>query len=159
MSSFRLLPLLGAALIASCAGPQPPLEVKTFKLSDTKLDHSIDPMVRGEKIRRLYGAVSVAEQQERLGAYYTAVWCDPQGAGSGEVEVRFEYQQGATASKVLQQVRKFPASAASGQADFAITGSNYLKNGRVLAWRITLLRNGREIASERSHMWRKPAVF
>jgi hypothetical protein len=157
MSHFRPF-LLGAALLASCAGPPAPLEVKTFKMLDTQIDTSIDPMVRGEKMRRLHGAVTVAEQQERLGAYYTAIWHDPAGTGSGGVEVLFEYQQGATASKVLRQSRKFPADATTGRADFAVTGVNYAKNGRVLAWQITLSRGGRVIASERSHLWRKPAA-
>lgn len=150
--------LLGAALLASCTGPQAPLEVKTFRMLDTKMDTTIDPMVRGEKQRRLHGAVSVAEQQERLGAYYTAVWHDSAGAGRGEVEVLLEYQQGATASKVLRQSRKFPAASTTGRADFAVTGANYQKNGRVLAWQITLSRGGRVLASERSHMWRKPST-
>ena len=32
------------------------------------------------------------------GQYYTLIWHDPAGAGQGEVEVVFQYQQGATAS-------------------------------------------------------------
>jgi hypothetical protein len=157
MTHFRPL-LLGVALLASCAGPRAPLEVKTFKLLDTKLDTSVDAMVRGEKMRRLHGAVSVAEQRERLGSYYTATWHDPAGAGRGGVEVIFEYQQGATASKVLRQSRTFPADATTGIADFSVIGANYRKNGRVLAWQITLSRGGRAIASERSHMWREASA-
>lgn len=156
MLTITRLSLLGLALLASCAGPQPPLVVKQFKMLDTKLDASIDPMVRGEKQRRLYGAVSMAERRERLGSYYTVLWHDPKGAGSGEVQVLFEYQQGATASKVKRLVKRFPAGDAAGRAEFSILGSDYLRNGRVLAWQTTLSRGGRVLATERSHLWREP---
>jgi hypothetical protein len=154
--SIRLPIVLGILALASCAGPRPPLEVKTFKVLDVKIDSSADPMVRGEKQRRLYGAVSLLEQRERLGNYYTVLWQDP--AAPGEVEVLFEYQQGGTASRILRQVRRFPATAASGEAEFAIIGSNYLEHGRVLAWQITLSRGGRVIASERSYLWPKTPI-
>jgi len=153
--SYRPL-LLGFALLASCAGTQSPLVVKQFKMLDTKVDVSIDPMVRGEKQRRLHGAVSLAEQQARLGAYYSILWHDPAGAGSGEVEVLFKYQQGATASLVKRQSKRFPATATSGQMDFSVIGADYRRNGRVLAWQATLSRGGRVLATERSYLWRTP---
>ena len=154
VANFVRLPLLvGVLALASCGGPELPLEVKTFKVLDAKLDPSTDPMVRGEKQRRLFGAVSLKEQRERLGNYYTILWHDP--AGPGEVEVLFEYQQGGTASKILRQVKRFPATDSSGEAEFAIIGENYLQHGRVLAWQITLSRGGKTIASERSYLWPK----
>jgi len=109
--------------------------------------------VRMEKLRRLHGAVSMAERREKLGQYYTMLWSDPGAAGQGEVEVIFEYQQGRTASLVKRMVKKFPASDTQGKAEFAVIGQNYFKNGRVTTWKATLKRGGRVIDSKQSYLW------
>lgn len=145
---FCLLPLLGA-----CTGSTPPLVVKPFRMLDVEVDKAKDPMVRGEKQRRLHGAITSAERAERLGAYYTLLWSDPAHAGQGPVEVIFEYQRGATASKVLRLTRKFDSAETSGQTEFSFTGKDYLEKGRVLAWKATLTRGGRVVATEQSRMW------
>ena len=111
-------------------------------------------MVRMEKERRLHGAVSMAERRQRLGQYYTLVWQDSAGVGQGSVEVVFQYQQGATGSLVKRMTWEFPASSAEGIAEFTVIGDNYFKGGRVLAWQATVLRDGRELASKRSFLWK-----
>ena len=93
------------------------------------------------------------ERRQRLGQYYTLVWHDPAGVGQGAVEVVFQYQQGATASRVKRMTRQFPASAAEGIVDFAVVGEDYFKGGKVLAWKATVSRGGRELASRRSYLW------
>jgi len=147
-----LLVVLGA-----CSGTKTPLVVKQFKLLDQQADSVDDPMIRGEKQRRLYGAVSMAERRARLGAYYTILWNAPVDKSGGEVEVLFEYQQGATASLVKRLVKRFPARETSGSVEFAVIGKEYLKDGRVLAWKATLNRGGRVLATRKSHLWQEPA--
>jgi hypothetical protein len=127
--------------------------VKQFQLRDEKRNSGDEPMVRMEKERRLRGAVSMAERRERLGQYYTILWNDPSGTGQGEVEVIFQYQQGGTASRVKRMVKSFPASDINGTAEFAIIGTNYFDSGRVLAWKATVQRAGRVIASKQSYLW------
>lgn len=128
--------------------------VKQFLLRDQVRDRDEEPMVRMEKERRLLGAVSMEERRQRLGQYYTLLWSDPAGAGQGPVEVVFQYQQGASASRVKRMTKSFPADAAEGIADFAVIGDDYFTNGRVLAWQASVLRGGRELASRRSFLWR-----
>lgn len=106
-----------------------------------------------EKSRRLHGAVSMEERRQRLGQYYTILWSDPAGVGRGEVEVRFEYQQGATGSRIKRVVRRFPAAKSGGTFEFAVTGDNYFQGGRVLAWKTTLLRGTSELATRQSYLW------
>ncbi len=110
-------------------------------------------MVRMEKERRLRGAVSMAERKERLGQYYTVLWSDRDGVGTGEVEVIFEYQQGATASLVKHMTKNFKASDESGKAEFAVIGENYFKNGKVLAWKATVRRGKQVVATRQSYLW------
>lgn len=148
-----LIPLF-ALLIGACAGPTKTLEVKQFHLRDESLASSEEPMVRMEKLRRLHGAVTALERRDRLGQYYTLFWNDPAGVREGEVEVVFQYQQGASASLVKRISKKFPASDAAGTVEFAVVGEDYFTRGKVLTWKATLLRGNRELASRQSYLWR-----
>lgn len=145
--------LLVILLLLGCAGPKPPLAVKQFQLRDQVRNTGDEPMVRMEKQRRLRGAVTMAERRQRLGQYYTLLWHDPAGAGQNPVEVVFQYQQGATASRVKRMTREFPAAAADGTAEFAVIGDDYFNGGRVLSWKATLRRGGRELATRQSYLW------
>lgn len=149
----HVLLLLLVVLFSACArNPPQSLVVKQFVLRDQEEERAEDPMVRMEKMRRLHGAVSMEERRQRLGQYYTLVWHDPDGAGTGEVTALFEYQQGGSAIKRMTQ--SFPAGDTDGIAHFAVIGDDYFNNGKVLAWRASISRGGREIASEQSYLWR-----
>ncbi len=141
-------------LLGACAGPTEPLAVKQFLLRDQVPKTADEPMARMEKSRRLRGAVSLEERRERLGQYYTLIWQDTAGAGQGEVELIFQYQQGATASLVKRMTRSYPAATTHGKAEFAIIGEDFFKNGKVLTWKATLRRGGREIATRQSYLWK-----
>lgn len=145
--------LLAVVLLGACSGPKDPLVVKQFLLRDQTRNAGDEPLARMEKARRLHGAVSMAERKEKLGQYYTLIWTDPTGAGQGDAEVIFQYQQGATASLVKRMVKKFPSSDEKGVAEFAVIGQNYFKGGKVLAWKATLQRGKRVIATRQSYLW------
>jgi hypothetical protein len=150
----RFLILLVAVGLGACAGPQEALVVKQFQLRDQEWKSGDEPMVRMEKGRLLRGAVSMEERRQRLGQYYTLLWQDAEGVGQGTVEVVFEYQQGATASLVKRMSKTFPAADAKGSAEFAVIGDNYFTGGKVLAWKATVRRGGRELATKQSYLWR-----
>jgi hypothetical protein len=145
--------LLAVLLLGACAGPRQALVVKQFQLRDQDTRSTDEPMVQMEKARRLHGAVSMAERRNKLGQYYTLLWSDPAGAGQGEAELTFQYQQGATASRVKRMVRSFQAADSHGSAEFAVIGDDYFKGGKVLAWKATLRRGKREVASRQSYLW------
>ena len=145
-----LAPLVPALALLSCADPQV-LEVRPLHLREIGGDDGDDPMIRGERQRRMHGAISVAEQGEKLGYYYTVLWNDASAGDPGEVV--FEYQQGATGSRVKRMSHTIPAGVSSGKAEFQILGEDYRKGGRVLAWRCKLIRGGREVASRQSYLW------
>lgn len=146
--------LLATLLLGACAGPRETLVVKQFQLRDQAAVSTDEPMTKMEKERRLYGAVSMAERRNRLGQYYNLFWNDAAGANQGPVELVFEYQQGATASLVKRMSQTFPASDASGTAEFPIIGDNYFKGGKVLTWKASLMRGQRVIATRQSYLWR-----
>lgn len=131
------------------------LQVRHFHLQDVDLADSGAEMARGEQLYRLRGAVTMEERTSRLGHYYTVMWeNDRVGGHGGGMKVVMEYQQAATASKVLRMSREIPNDAASGKMEFRITGEAYRVGGRVLAWRVQLLRDGKVIASEQSYLWK-----
>ena len=139
--------------LVSCVGKNDPLVVKQYQLRDQVRDNGEEPMIRMEKERRLRGAISMEERRQRLGQYYTLIWNDAKGVKAGPVELVFEYRQGGTASQIKRLTKRFPASAASGVADFSVVGDNYFDNGKVLAWQATVLRDGKEVAVRRSYLW------
>jgi hypothetical protein len=145
--SVLMIPVLAQL---SCSAPQV-LEVRPLHLREIGGDEGDDPMIRGEHQRRMHGAISVAEQGQKLGYYYTVLWDGSSGSGPGEVV--FEFQQGATGSRVKKMTHRIPAGEGSGKAEFAIIGEDYRKGGRVLAWRCKLIRDGREVASKQSYLW------
>ncbi len=146
--------MLAAFLLGACAGPEEALVVKQFQLRDQDSRTVDEPMVSMEKSRRLRGAVSLADRRDRLGQYYTMIWNDAKGAGTGEVEVILQYQQGATASLVKRMVRSYPPDTTHGKAEFAIIGDDYFENGKVLAWKASLRRGEAIIATRQSYLWR-----
>jgi hypothetical protein len=126
--------------------------VKQFTLRDSGRPDGDDPMVRGEVQRRMYGAVSNSERRDRLGQYYTVEWRDESLVGK-PVELVFDYQQAVTGSRVKRETRGFDAQATSGRAEFKFIGEEFRRDGRVLAWRVALMRGGRELAAKQSYLW------
>lgn len=151
MKLMKSLPAAALFLaLAACSGTPEILTVKQFTLRDQDTSVVDDPMVQNEKLRRLHGAVSVAERKQRLGQYYTVLWHDPKTAGFRR-EIVFRYQQGG--SRIKEMRRTLPAGAAEGKEEFTVIGDNYFDNGRVLAWKIDLTANGETIASKQSYLW------
>ena len=145
--------LLLVFLLGACTGPREALEVKQFQLREQVPLAPDEPMTRMEKERRLHGAVTLAERRNRLGQYFDLLWNDPTGVNQGDVELVFEYQQGAYASLVKRKSQKFAASSASGTAEFAVTGDDFFSGGKVIAWKAMLLRGKRVIATRQSYLW------
>jgi hypothetical protein len=136
--------------LASCSAPVEPLMIKQFTLRDQETSVADDPMVQNEKLRRLHGAVSIEERKQRLGQYYAVLW---NADAAAEKKIVFRYQQGASGSRIKEMHRTLPTGSSSGKEEFSIIGDNYLKNGRVLAWKIDLTANGETIASKQSYLW------
>lgn len=146
----RFLILSVCLLAAACSGPQEALTVKQFTLRDQDTTKQDDPMVQNEKLRRLYGAVSLEERKGRLGQYYTVLW----NAGAGlEKEIVFRYQQGGSGSRIKEMRRTLPTDAGQGKEEFSVIGDNYFQNGRVLAWKMDLIAGGETIATKKSYLW------
>lgn len=137
-------------LIIGCAKNTDPLVVKMQIVRDQNTLNKEDPMVDHEKAIRLHGAVSMQERRQRLGQYYTVLWKADAGVNK---EILFEYQQANSGSKIKTIKRHLDVDALSGKEEFSVIGDNYFDNGRVLTWRITLIADGKTIATKQSYLW------
>ena len=143
---------LWALVMVSCGSPPDVLTVKQFHLREVDVSTGENEVVRGEKLKRLHGAVSAEEHRDRLGQYFTVRWNGPVGRESEPVRLVFDYRQAATASRVLTLEHDL-AGTAKGTAEFHVAGEAYQKGGRVLAWRLRLFRGGELVETRRSYMW------
>lgn len=142
--------LLGSVILASCGTP-PDLEVRPMHLRNLEIADEDEPMIRNDQRRLLHGAIGIREQEQMLGHYYTVLW---NNEDVGEpVTVKLEYQQGSSGSSVKTLTQEFDGSDTSGTAEFEIIGDDYLKKGRVLAWRCSLWRGRREVSHRQSYLW------
>lgn len=143
-------------LMVSCAKTPEGLTVSTYHLRESMFQENGDPMVRGEIQRYLHGAVTVEERRQKIGQYYHVTWKHsdqlPSGLG-GKTEVVFEYLQAASGSQI-KRIAQQAQSPAQADAYFTIAGKDYAKNGRVLAWRVSVRNNGETLASKQSYLWR-----
>ncbi len=145
---YLLIPVL--ALVVGCADPADPLVVKMHTLRDQDVNLAQDPMIRHEKMRRLFGAISMEERRQRLGQYYTVFWnADP----SAEKKILFQFLQAGSGSRVKSMRREIAPGTSTGKEEFAVIGDDYIENGRVLAWKISLVSGGETIATEQSYLW------
>lgn len=140
--------------MVSCSTQAPELlEVRHFHLQSVDLVDDKAEMARGEQLYRLRGAVTMEERKGRLGHYYTVDWENDQ-PGAGDLKLVMDYQQAATAAKVLRMTRDLPDDQPSGKGEFMIAGEDYRVGGQVLAWRVQLIR-GKELVSEKSsYLWK-----
>ncbi len=151
LAKYSLLSVLTVILV-SCGGTPEPIKVRQFHLRDTQIANQEAQMIRGEQLYRLNNAVTHKQRIERLGSYYTISWNVPQAAAGG-MKVIFEYQQAASASKVLSMTRNLPAGQTKGVIEFNIIGNAYRVGGGVLAWRALLVRGEEIVASKQSYLW------
>jgi hypothetical protein len=49
--------------------------------------------------------------------------------------------------------KSFPASQAKGSVEFAVIGEDFTKGGKVLAWKATVTRGKRVLATRQSYLW------
>lgn len=140
-----------------CSTKNQNLYVDKFTLRSIKIEDTDAAMVRGDQQKRLYGAVSIKEHQERLGQYYLLRWNllnQPKiTSWDQKVQLVFRYRQASSGSEVKTVSKNYPAGTRNGKWEFRNIGQNYLKGGRLLSWRADLIYGGQIISSKESYLW------
>ena len=112
---------------------------------------AVDASVAFERSYRAYGAITSLDGRQRIGNYYTFFW---RSRHSADVTVRFEYRQDKL--HALTQAREVSYQQVHGttRTVFTVIGDDFIDDGRVIAWRATLIVNGRIVAVNRSYLWK-----
>jgi len=148
----RWLVALGVLGLVSCGVPEGAVRIKQYHLRAVGDDPAGVAPLRAERRKRLHGAISEAEQRERLGHYYAVRWDGPPGREREAVRLVFDYRQAATGDEVRRLEIERPGTG-EGVAEFRVTGPAYLRGGRVLAWRLRFFRGGELVETHRSYLW------
>lgn len=143
--------LLGVCGLVSCGSPEV-LEIREYHLRALDADTGGVDSLQAEKLMRLHGAVSVEEQRQRLGHYYTVRWNGPEGREAEPVRLIFRFRQAATGRAVRRMELEGPAGR-QGSVEFQIIGAPYLEGGGVLAWHLSYYRGGDLVATQQSYLW------
>ncbi len=163
--------LLLCVLLAACAGPEKPaifleranvlpLDLNdNFEFRKQKLFFN-DPRAyvpttsetaRFLRLQTNYGVITPRDIDEVTGNTFEFYWRTRELA---DVTVRLEYRQAALGNYVLAQERYYPEALGSYASKFSVTGDEYLEHGRVTAWRVLLIVDGRIVALSESYMWK-----
>ncbi|MDZ4401347.1 hypothetical protein [Prosthecobacter sp.] len=152
LGCLAILALFLSACSSAVEGPGGRIgKVKYYHLMPNYQPRSQDPAILFEREHHVYGAVTKEQIMDRFGHYYTVFWkADDR---SEPVTVRFEYQQALSGLSKRVQEQIVDDIRRSNISKFQITGQEYQKSGRVVAWRVSVLRGKEELVSQQSALW------
>ncbi|MEY2562064.1 MAG: hypothetical protein QOH88_257 [Verrucomicrobiota bacterium] len=103
-----------------------------------------------ESTYRMYGAITEADKQQRMGNYFDFFWRAKRPAN---LTVRLEYRQDKLRSFVQAREVTYKNAKGNFKTEFAVIGDDYANDGRVIAWRCLLIENGKIVAQNLSYLW------
>jgi hypothetical protein len=109
-----------------------------------------DASIRFERQYRLFGAVTKLDQRERMGNYFDFFW---KARRPADLTMRLEYKQEKLHAHVQAQEIFYPRARGGYKTEFKVVGDDYFDDGRVIAWRCSLIENGRIVAETHSYLW------
>jgi hypothetical protein len=115
-----------------------------------RLTGQVDASVRFERDYRMFGAITALDQHQRFGNYYSFFWVARHAA---DVRVRLEYRQEKLHAFIQAREVRYPHARGHHRTEFAIIGDDFYDDGRVIAWRASLIVDGRIVARRRSYLW------
>ena len=109
-----------------------------------------DASIRFERQYRLFGAVTKLDQRERMGNYFDFFW---RARRVADLTVRLEYKQEKLHAHVQAQQISYRSARGNHKTEFKVVGDDYFDDGRVIAWRCSLIENGQIVAETHSYLW------
>ena len=103
-----------------------------------------------ERQRINFGAVTQVDRVQRYGHYFTFFWRSERKA---DLTVRLEYRQENLGALVQAREVDYPGAKGSFKTDFRVIGDDYTEDGKITAWRVVLIENGRIVALNQSFLW------
>ena len=98
-----------------------------------------------------HGAITAKEIQDRKGNIFVINW---QNDGKpGDFTVRLDYRQANTREKVMTKTQDYKKFDGYEKTILKVVGEDYLRGGVVNSWRISIVRDGKIVAQEKSFIW------
>ena len=163
-----LSPLL--LILAGCATPPEPVQLDKANVLPLELNSNYriskvrqfynqpstflstpSETVNFERRRIAWGTINAVDRVEKEGNYYDFYW---KAGERADVTVRFEYRQMGLGNLVRAKEVYFPEARGTFKTSFNVIGDEYTEFGRVSAWRLLLIVNGRIVGLRQSFTWK-----
>lgn len=126
-------------------------KVKYYHLMPFFTPQTTNQTILFERQHFMYGAVTKKDIVDRFGHYYAFFWKTTDR--TSPVTIKFEYQQSKSGLRKHVQEQVIDDIHRSNVSKFQVVGPEYQKSGRVIAWRISILRGKEELVSQQSALW------
>jgi len=98
-----------------------------------------------------HGAITGKDRLDRLGNIFVINW---QNDGKpGDFTVRLDFRQAMTREKVMTKTQEYKDFDGYEKTVLKVVGDEYVKGGVVNSWRISIVRDGKIVAQEKSFIW------
>lgn len=125
-------------------------KIYTF-LNDQKTPPPTNPKLAFERKYWNHGAILTREFGDRQGNYFVINWHNEGPAG--DFMVRVDYRQANTRERVMTKTEEYKNFSGFEKTVIKVVGDDYLRGGVVNSWRISIVRDGRIVAQEKSFIW------
>lgn len=127
-------------------------KVNPYHLKPGNRIETEDRMIRHEQRYYLHGAITTEDFEEKFGHYYTIHWKTEQKGSP--ITVRLDYTQGSTGAKVHTMEEQVVPERRNNVTKFQVTGPDYLTNGPITSWKVSLIDGGQTVAESKSFLWK-----
>jgi len=125
-------------------------KIFTFR-NDRRLKPTGNPMLDFERKYWDNGAILQKDIQGKQGNIFVINW---QNDGSpGDFAVRLDYRQANTRERVMTKTQEYKNFGGYEKTVIQVVGDDYLRGGVVNSWRISIVRDGKIVAQEKSFIW------
>jgi len=125
-------------------------KIYTYR-NDPRQKPSGNPMLDYEKKYWDHGAILSKEIESRQGNIFVINWQND-GAPSDFI-VRLDYRQANTRERVMTKTERYQNFDGYEKTVIKVVGDDYLRGGVVNSWRISIVRDGKIVAQEKSFIW------
>ena len=125
-------------------------KIYTFR-NDRSLKNTGNPMLDFEKKYWDHGAILKKEIEGKQGNIFVINW---QNDGTpSDFVVRLDYRQANTRERVMTKTEEYKNFDGYEKTVIKVVGDDYLRGGVVNSWRISIVRDGKIVAQEKSFIW------
>ena len=98
-----------------------------------------------------HGAITAKDIQDRQGNIFVINWNND--GDPADFTVRLDYRQANTRERVMTKTQEYKNFDGYEKTVIKVVGDEYLRGGIVNSWRISIVRNGKIVAQEKSFIW------